>query len=39
MLQGAKELECEAAICGGLLKNKVKQIKIVAKSIEIMAQA
>jgi hypothetical protein len=37
MLQGAKELECQSMIGGGLLKNKVKQTNIVAKSIEIMA--
>jgi hypothetical protein len=37
--QGAKELECQAEICGGLLKNKVKQTDILAKIIQIMAYA
>jgi hypothetical protein len=37
MLQGAEELGCQAAIGDSLLKNKVKETKIVAKSIEIMA--
>jgi hypothetical protein len=37
MLQGTKELEYQAMIDGSLLKSKVKQTSIVAKSIEIMA--
>jgi hypothetical protein len=37
VLQGAEELERQAAIGGGLLKRKVKQTNIVAKSIEIIA--
>jgi hypothetical protein len=37
VLQGAKKLECQAAIGDGLLKRKVKQTNIVAKIIEVMA--
>jgi hypothetical protein len=36
MLHGAKELENQAAIGGGLLKNRVKKTNIVAKIIESM---
>jgi hypothetical protein len=39
VLQGAEELECQVAISGSLLKTKVKQTNIVAKSNEIIVQA
>jgi hypothetical protein len=37
VLEGAEELECQATIGGGLLKNQVKQTNIVAKIIEVTA--
>ena len=37
--QSAKKLECQPAISGGVLKDKVKQINIVAKKIKIKANA
>jgi hypothetical protein len=37
VLQGAKELKCQAAIGGSLLKRKVKQSNIVAKNIKSIA--